>query len=1294
MVTALLLLASLAGSPAPPSRPLAHALIARTDTARTLLWAIDGLSFDAFAEARTRGLFRRFQFAGRHIAPYPSMSHPSWTELTGARRLFGERANIRTVEARWFDLDAMRVADDPRQVFARQAAPFNYMRAFDWFADPLSEPLMYFKGDALPNKELADAEQDVLAHFTGRQYTVFIGGVDAIAHTQRGVLFGYLRRLDAMMSRVIDSLDHRGGAPVHHVIVSDHGNAGRFAEGAAESYLTPVSLTKAFRTARLVRRDTGALTAPNQAAVVTIALASMVNVYFADLARRRTFAEAAVQDSAVDLVTWLEVTPKDRAVVVLSRSRGESRVHFDTTASGAFVYWVDAVRGNPLALPASWLSTPSAPRWLSDSVVRADAARGPYPDALNRLVRSAAKEIENAPDLIVNLRDGFAFDGDFGKYVRMVRTHGALGARATFGLVATTHTAVPAVLRSSEVLGAVGLTPDSLYRRVLARVPRNATRLADSLAAAPARLGTGRDDESTDANFLRRVAPIVQSAGYFDASTLRALLTAARPDSAARRSRDRTLQRTRDALAASDVVKGVTTHVDALWRLTDSLPRGGDANADALRTLADRAERRLRTIPELAPLATLRDLWGRSGSRGENARGASAGGEPLRLAAMAAWSLPYFLNAVLDAPEQDSIDDPRDRAFAQRWHHGLRDSTRDSVRAMPRLLFGERAPAATLFAQVFAERQLLRRVESPDVPLLYNAPIGEMPTRDLTVLYVPGIFGELFDDEIWQRGLRALHDNLGLRIVQAGTDGRCSAPSNASRLLATMREDTERRLTRGYGPPRYLIVGYSKGGIDAAEALVRDPEFAGAHVAGLVTIASPHGGSPVAERTDLPDALLQAVIARPRPASCDTTRAVESLWPANRAAFWNGAGRSLDQLVPLASVSLASDMARAHPWMKITKRIAHFSESNDGVVARSASRFPDAVHAIDLGEVAGDHIAGRVASDFPQEAFLEAVVLTLNELGWFSSDAKLRWVAATRAAIGLTVMTAPQPDPRTTPREPAVREARTALALPGHIGWRADRTYKMSNLEALADRDVPLATRTAFPDGVTLWCDQRDMTAFREEYEFLYDAGNGGGENTLDNGFAMVDADGTARGRACRLRTHRSAMKMTTASLRFRPSEFSHVEMRMRVVQGVRGVAPNKGGRGKNDAALKVWIVLRDGRPGAGGKPLLFGYMWAAADADGAVPAVDSLVEASASRRRIGFSTLPEAWLVFVGGPTQEGHWVDLSRNLARDIARAFPGIPLEALQVAAITIQTDSDDSRGDTEVLLERLTFRPSPP
>ena len=114
-----------------------------------VLLAVDGLSWEAFQEAKSRGLFSRFTKAGRLIAPYPSMSHPSWMEVMGTQRLFGPRGDVRTLEARWFDLESMSVYDDPREVIARQAGPFNYMRAFDTYFDPLIEPLMYFPGRRL-----------------------------------------------------------------------------------------------------------------------------------------------------------------------------------------------------------------------------------------------------------------------------------------------------------------------------------------------------------------------------------------------------------------------------------------------------------------------------------------------------------------------------------------------------------------------------------------------------------------------------------------------------------------------------------------------------------------------------------------------------------------------------------------------------------------------------------------------------------------------------------------------------------------------------------------------------------------------------------------------------------------------------------------------------------------------------------------------------------------------------------------------------------------------------------------
>jgi hypothetical protein len=140
----------------------------------------------------------------------------------------------------------------------------------------------------------------------------------------------------------------------------------------------------------------------------------------------------------------------------------------------------------------------------------------------------------------------------------------------------------------------------------------------------------------------------------------------------------------------------------------------------------------------------------------------------------------------------------------------------------------------------------------------------------------------------------------------------------------------------------------------------------------------------------------------------------------------------------------------------------------------------------------------------------------------------------------------------------------------------------------------------------------------------------------------------------------------------------------------VQGVDPGRQRRGANDAAFKLWFVLRDSTNGA---MRLFGYTWAAPDREGRVPADGELLEASASRRNLFVTRLPEAWLVNVGAPDADGMWTALSRDFATDVQRAFPEAAPRSLEVIGITVQSDSDDSRGATRVQLDFLTFRPVP-
>src|SRR5690606_7198008 len=104
--------------------------------------------------------------------------------------------------------------------------------------------------------------------------------------------YSYLQRLDATLTRIVDSLESRDST-TRVWIVSDHGNAGGFVEGEREQYLTPVSMRDAATRAGLTMRDSGTVTGQDEVAIVTIALASMINAYFPDLSKRRAFAVEA-----------------------------------------------------------------------------------------------------------------------------------------------------------------------------------------------------------------------------------------------------------------------------------------------------------------------------------------------------------------------------------------------------------------------------------------------------------------------------------------------------------------------------------------------------------------------------------------------------------------------------------------------------------------------------------------------------------------------------------------------------------------------------------------------------------------------------------------------------------------------------------------------------------------------------------------------------------------------------------------------------------------------------------------
>lgn len=205
---------------------------------------------------------------------------------------------------------------------------------------------------------------------------------------------------------------------------------------------------------------------------------------------------------------------------------------------------------------------------------------------------------------------------------------------------------------------------------------------------------------------------------------------------------------------------------------------------------------------------------------------------------------------------------------------------------------------------------------------------------------------------------------------------------------ASLVRDAIMAMPNEAGPPRVVLIGYSKGAPDVLEAVVRYPELQ-QRVVAVVSVAGAAGGSPLAN-----DAQQEQVdILRHWPkAACDSGDggAVASLRPEVRKA-WLAENR-LPPAIRFYSVVTLPDEAHVSNILKPTyRKLAKIDARNDSQVIYSDQVIPGSTL---LGFLNADHwavvvpidrahrvIGGTVAShnDYPREALLEALLRYVEE---------------------------------------------------------------------------------------------------------------------------------------------------------------------------------------------------------------------------------------------------------------------------------------------------------------------------
>lgn len=1288
----------------------------------TVLLGVDGLSEQSFRKSQQMGLFKAFSNSSTHIAPFPTMTDLTWSTLTKTADIFGAAGRIRSVEATYFDESDQSIQGDPRDYYRRLAFPKYYLNAFQFFFNPYVEGLMYF-----PTKEMAKVEIEnvvnAILQSKDTLITGYIGGIDSTAHTQLNRLYPVLQELDRGLNRLLTEFNRRGQL-VEIILVSDHGNVGRFQEGSSEQELQPVDIKEVLTKTNF--RSVQKLTQQRDVAIPMLALGTWAPVYLKDRTLIDELVTAISKEVWFDLAVQLRQNNATNATLeITGRDKTTARIFY---LKDRHVYQYHPITGNPLQLPNQAISTFQKVVDIPESKLLELTLTTPYPDSLKRLVDSVSNRDFDFPDLIITLKDGYYLQNSLSAFTKMYRTHGSLSRASSFGILASTGRSLPAYIRTSDILPTLGITPKLLFGKTAETHNLSNQEAAQTISRNAERgIETNAKDLSGKRIFQIMSRFIGDTRAYFIVSELDTFLRAfnLNPLKAPDKSHLNPNGFKLDQLQ----VKSLMTSED-IGALTDVVLNNSKAPLEAL--VADprisQLKEKIGFKDDSTQPTSLKDRVMESNPEVV---------EPLRKytltskrSAMKLYQIPFLLEKALAIPERSFLPEKRDIPFAQYWNlhrTNFNNGTYslDTTRASGTV-------ATSLFKDIFREQILEDKIFPTPLEKLYNNKI-----KTTTIVYVPGIYNSLFDKEIFHLGLAALKEDLGLRVISPPVESICAADYNGDIILNYLKTDRRQRLERGFPEPSYMILGYSKGTIDVLHAMTKEPAFFSKHVHSLVSIASPLHGSAILDKTDLPFAVVDLLSDNQGPAICHKEKpSGPSISPAAMESFWRKHQRGLIGLTRYFSLTFTSEPENSHLFMRATKLIAQFEEDNDGVVTKTSSHFPLALGATDLGTVEADHLAGILSSKFEQKAFMRAVVNTMAELDIENRETNLRHnakqiLAASQIITGkkqyrlnlqsdrvqikpslLTIQGLLHPlQTQATvtntyelnrllipeSKDPA-NDYQTRIKLPSNQlkfdPYKALDVQKMSDL--FAAFKVTPSTPETLPNGIQLEFNHRHMVHFRMDHQLNYESRSPLGlDDNQEFGFFPTQLDGEP---ALLMRSKNNSIRMTTMAYRFKPSDFPNMQLNLTVNKGVKGADPVLGGAGRDDSAFQVWFTIRYGETPNdrslvetdADEVILFGYYWGDPAPNGEVRQPGQIFENWYSKKNVVIATLPESKQLLLNDQSMLGKNQNYQQNLVADLARAFPGRDVEKMEILAITLQHDSNDSGDSSEAIFKHLRFQ----
>ena len=402
---------------------------------RRLLLCLDGVPHKIIRAAKERGMFDAFNAPTRLLSPFPTMTNVALSAMFEATPPAG-------YESLYFDRKAGHTSGGVRKYIGRRTPdkiPSSYMDELDYQEPLMFEFLIYVAPERVWRADMRRFRERFLEAPQTRDYFGFLKATDGLLHAQGP------ERLNvalAALDEILREIRRASGCETEIVLFSDHGM--NLEENRRVDVVTQLR-RRGFSVTGQLANSGRSLSIP------AFGLCSYVAVYCGHEGLIPEASDALIELPGVDFAIF-----RDGNGVALRSARGTAQI--ERGSGDTYRYLLRD--GDPLQLANKIEELRKLGKTDEHGFITAtdwftSTNNHIYPNVVVNLYKSLFTDrVQHTADILVSLHDGYYYGWSaFGKFVRLLATHGNALASSSNAFLMSTHRDFPECVQADEAKG-------------------------------------------------------------------------------------------------------------------------------------------------------------------------------------------------------------------------------------------------------------------------------------------------------------------------------------------------------------------------------------------------------------------------------------------------------------------------------------------------------------------------------------------------------------------------------------------------------------------------------------------------------------------------------------------------------------------------------------------------------------------------------------------------------------------------------------------------------------------------